>query len=173
MEIDPYVGWRVHRRRRRQRRASPLLNVGNNVVVFSLSFLGLLRIWRPPPPLPLPDDGNHDDDKRRRIRFPPPYISLPNANGGCDSSQFVTITGRSSTPPFAFHQQSSWLLSCLFPTCRHRPTPPNIAAHPPIATGRGGAISLTYHMDVLLPKDHCCQTPPRGRKAPPDAPSKQ
>jgi hypothetical protein len=55
-------------------------------------------------------------------------ISLPNANGSCDSLQFVTITGRSSKPPFAFHQQSSWLSSCLFPTCRHRPTPPNIAA---------------------------------------------
>ena len=33
-------------------------------------------------------------------------------------------------------QQSSWLSSCLFPTRRRRPTPPNNAAHPPIAPRR-------------------------------------
>ena len=46
-------------------------------------------------------------------------------------------------------QQSSWLSSCLFPTRRRRPTPPNNAAHTPIAPRRGGVISPTYHMDVL------------------------
>jgi len=37
----------------------------------------------------------------------------PNANGGCNSLLFLTVSGRSSTPPFAFGQQSSWLLSCF------------------------------------------------------------
>ena len=53
------------------------------------------------------------------------------------------------------------------------PPPPNNAAHPPIAPRRGGAISPTYHMDVLPPNDRRRQTQPRGRKAPPDAPSRR
>ena len=51
----------------------PLSFVGDDLVMFSLSFLCPLRICRPPP-LPLPDDDNHDDDKRRRIHFSPPSL---------------------------------------------------------------------------------------------------
>ena len=29
-----------------------------------------------PPSLPLPNDDNHDDDERGRVRFPPPSIHL-------------------------------------------------------------------------------------------------
>jgi hypothetical protein len=41
------------------------------------------------------------------------HTSSLNANGDCDLLLFVTVTGRSLTPPFAFHQQSSWLSSCF------------------------------------------------------------
>jgi len=50
------------------------------------------------------------------------HTSSPNANGGCDLSLFVTITGHSSTPPFGFHQQFSWLSSCF----SDAPLPPNV-----------------------------------------------
>ena len=49
------------------------------------------------------------------------HTSSLNANGGCDLLLFVTVTGCSSKPPFAFHQQSSWLSSCFYDA----PPPPD------------------------------------------------
>ena len=75
MKIDLYTGWQVHSRHRRWRWASPLLFVGNYLVILPLSFLRPLRICHPPPPSPLPDDDNHDNNKWRRVRFPPLSIN--------------------------------------------------------------------------------------------------
>ncbi len=137
MEIDPY-GFhhcRRHRRlcRRRSCRFFPL---------FPRSSLDKSH----PPPFPLPDDDNHDDDKRRCARFPPPSKHR---------RQTPTVAAIRRSP--VIHRcrlllSTSSQVGCrvVFPMRHRRPTPPNNAAHPPIATSQGGTISPTYHMNVLV-----------------------